>query len=477
MKEIYKLSGGELSRLIHKKEVSPVEVIDEALNRVEKLNPEINAFCTVDTDNARRTAKEAENMILSGEGDDKPLLGLPFGVKDLIGTKGVRTTFGSRFYADNVPDEDDIAIARLRDAGAILLGKTNTPEFGYEGVTDNKVFGVTRNPWDLTKTPGGSSGGSAAAVASGMCALSVGNDGGGSVRIPTCFCGLYGIKPSFGRIPLYPGCRDPRYPGASSWENLECIGPITRTVEDSAMMLSAMAGPYIMDRHSLPADGTNYMDAIKDADVKGMKIAYWSHHSYCVVDDAVLEQVNASVETFRSMGAIVEEVESPLTKDPGQDFWAMVAESSDLTEMRKMVEGREDEISPVVLDFMQKNWTAEMISDAHFVRQRVNQEIRGFMRDYDLLLTPTLTAPAFPIGAEGPLVNGKAPEADWTAFTFLFNLTGMPAANVPAGWTKEGLPVGMQIVGRPLDEYNVLRASAAFEKARPWADRWPEIAL
>lgn len=470
--EIYKLSGAEQARLIREKQASPSEVLEAVLQHIHRMNPLLNAICTLDEEGARASAREAECQVMGGQ--TKPSLGVPFVVKDMIATKGVLTTFGSKAYQDYLPEADDISIARLKAAGAILLGKTNTPEFAYEGVTENKLFGVTKNPWNLNKTPGGSSGGSAAAVASGMGALAVGNDGGGSVRIPTCFCGLYGLKPSYGRIPLYPGCRDPQFPGASSWEELEAIGPMTRTVEDSALMLSVMEGPGYMDRHSWPVEGTNYLETIRNHDLKGLRIAWWPRTPYASVDIQVLAACEKAAKVFQDLGATVEEVESPLFSDPGDIFWGTVAGNTDLAGMRRLVETLGDDMSQTVRSFVAQDWSAEQLIDAHFGRQKLNITLRNFMKPYDLLLTPTLTVPAFDLGLGAPeIINGQPAKGDFTTFTYLFNLTGQPAANVPAGWTADGLPVGLQIVGRPWDDALVLRASAAYEEARPWADKWP----
>lgn len=476
MNDICKLSGVKQAQLIREKKISPVEVVEASLQQINALDSTLHAFCTLDADGARRAAKEAEDQIMKGRGAEKPLLGVPFGVKDMICTKGMRTTFGSKAYENYVPQEDDIAIARLKDAGAILIGKTNTPEFAYQGVSRNKLFPETVNPWDTSKTCGGSSGGSAVAVATGMTALTVGNDGGGSLRIPTCFCGVYGIKPTFGRVPLYPGCRDPRYPGSSSWENLEAIGPITRYVEDAALMLSIMAGPDMMDRHCLPMENIDWMGAVKNTNLKGLRIAYWSQFSYCTVDPAVVEVLDKAADIFRQLGATVDEVDPPISENPENAFWALVARDSDLVGMRQLVARYGEDIGSAICDFLSRQWTAEQLTNAHIVRQKVNIQIRNFMKNYDLILTPTLTTTAFDLGLDDPTpVNGWTPNAGWTSFTFPFNLTGQPAATVPAGFTKAGLPVGLQLVGPQFGEALVLKASAAYEKAQPWEDVWPDI--
>ena len=269
--EICALSGAEQARLIREKQLSPVELIDAVFTRIHRLNPVLNAFCTLVEEDARAEARRAETAVQRGD-DLGPLHGVPISIKDLICTRGIRTVSGSLAYEDLIPDEDDVVVERVKQAGAIVLGKTNVPEFGYLGATHNNVFGVTRNPWNADRTPGGSSGGSAAAVATGMGALTLASDGGGSIRGPASFCGLFGMKASFGRVPLYPGCRDPRYPGMSSWESLEHIGPITRTVEDGALLLSLIAGPDDRDRYSLHAGDVDYLAALS-GDLKGCRIA------------------------------------------------------------------------------------------------------------------------------------------------------------------------------------------------------------
>src|SRR5262245_41555938 len=238
------LSALELAAMIRKKAVSPVEVMDAVLARIEQTNPRLNAYCTMTADDARDAASAAEVSVMTGE-PLGPLHGVPFSVKDLVFTRRVLTTGGSRLFADHVPEEDAVVVERLKGAGAILIGKTNTPEFGHKGVTDNPLFGATRNPWNLELTPGGSSGGAGAAVAAGLGPLAVGTDGGGSIRIPASFCGIYGLKPSFGRVPSYP-----TFPG---WHGVTVTGPMTRTVRDAALMLDVMAGPDDRDQHSLPA--------------------------------------------------------------------------------------------------------------------------------------------------------------------------------------------------------------------------------
>lgn len=474
--EICSMDAVTLAGLVRAKKLSPVEVTDAVLARMDRLEPVLHAFCTPTPEIARKAAKDIEKRIMAGE-DVGPLAGVPWGCKDLICTAGIRTASGSFAYADFVPDEDDVVVERMRNAGAVILGKTNVPEFGYSGVGHNPLFPTTRNPWNTELTPGGSSAGSGAAVASGMGPFSIGSDGGGSVRIPSSFSGLYGLKASMGRVPLYPGVKDERYPGVSSWEALEHIGPMSRTVADSALMLSVIAGPDDRDNRSLPRqDGFDWMASLK-GDLKGLKVAYSSDWGYAAVDKRVRDIVGKAVKVFeRDLGCIVEEA-SPGWENPYQAFWALLAGETDLKGMREMERRLGDKMTPHLRDFLKTEWTAEQLTDAMVARKAVNNKMWRFMRKYDLLLTPTLAVPPFEIGIQGPtMIDGREVEPfEWLHFTYPLNFTGQPAASVPAGWTDDGLPIGLQIVGRHLDDALVLRASACFEAAQPWRDRWPPM--
>jgi aspartyl-tRNA(Asn)/glutamyl-tRNA(Gln) amidotransferase subunit A len=473
--EICRMDAVGLAAKIRRRELSPVEVVEAALARMEKLEPALHAFCTPTPELARAEARRSEAEIAAGR-PLGPLAGVPVSIKDLILTKGIRTVFGSAAYEDFIPDEDDVAVERLRAAGAIILGKTNVPEFGYSGTGHNPVFETTRNPWNLAMTPGGSSAGAAAAVATGVGPLALGSDGGGSVRIPASFCGLFGFKPSFGRIPLYPGARDERYPGVSGWESVECYGPITRTVADGALMASVMAGPDMRDRHSLPAADFDWMEAIK-GDLKGKRVAYSRDWGYAAVDAEVLRVVDQAVAVFeRELGCTVEPAD-PGWQDPAAAFAALIMADSDLVGMRRMAEQYRGRMSPHLADLLRVPWTAEDFTNANLARKAVVNRMWRLMTRYDLLVTPTLCAPPFPILMQGPekIAGRSVPPTAWIAMTFPINLTGQPAASVPAGFTRDGLPVGLQIIGRHLDDPMVLRASGCFEAARPWRDQWPPI--
>lgn len=475
--EICRMDAITLASLIRSKKLSPVEVIDAEITRMEKLEPFLHAYCTPTPDIARATARKIEQDIMAGKRVG-PLAGVPYGCKDLICTQGIKTVSGSLAYQDFVPEEDDVVVERMRDAGAIILGKTNVPEFGYAGVGHNAVFPTTRNPWNTALTPGGSSAGSGAAVAAGIAPFALGSDGGGSVRIPSSFCGLYGMKASMGRVPLYPGVKDERYPGVSSWEALEHIGPMSRTVADSALMLSVIAGPDDRDNRSLPYEAGFDWTASLKGDLKGLKVAYtldWG--GYANVDKRVKKIVLDAIKVFeRDLGCIVEEA-NPGWDNPSAAFWGMVIRETDLKGMRAMAQQLGDKMTPHLKEAIETDWTAEQLTDAMIVRKAVNNKMWRFMRKYDLLLTPTLSVPPFEVGIQGPAtIDGKAVEPfDWLHFTYPMNFTGQPAASIPAGFTDDGLPVGLQIIGGHLADSLVLRASACFEAARPWKHKWPPM--
>ena len=298
-----------LAAAVRAKQLSPVEVVEAALERMERLEPTLHAFCTPTPELARAEAKRIEGEITAGR-EVGPLAGVPVGIKDLVCTKGIVTASGSAAYKDFVPDEDDVCVERLRAADAIILGKTNVPEFGYSGTGHNPVFETTRNPWNPELTPGGSSAGSAAGVAAGMMPFAIGSDGGGSIRLPAAHCGLYGMKASMGRVPLYPSCRDERYPGVSSWEGVEHIGPISRTVADSALMLSVIAGPDDRDRHSLPAADFDWQACASGGaeGFGGLRVAFSEDLGYAAVDPEVRRIAREAAQVFANdLGCEVEE--------------------------------------------------------------------------------------------------------------------------------------------------------------------------
>lgn len=458
----------ELAALIRRKTLSPVEVTEAVLARIARLNPALNAFCTVTADEALDAARAAEGAVMRGE-PLGPLHGVPISIKDLTNTRGVRTTRGSRLYADVVPTEDAPATERVRAAGAIIVGKTNTPEFGWKGDTSNLLFGVTRNPWDPAReaSAGGSSGGAGAAVAAGLGPLALGTDGAGSIRIPASFCGIVGLKQQLWRVPTYP---------AGSVETLAHTGPMARTVRDAALLLNVIAGPDERDRLSLPATGEDWLAACEGG-VRGLRVAWSPDLGYAAVDPSVARQVAVAVRAFADeLGCTVEEAQ-PGFPDPSSAlrtifYGGVAANVADLPpERRALIDPALDRALSEEVDGL----SALDYIGANATRQALWETTRRFFERYDLLLTPTVAVPPFRAGEEGPReVAGRAvARFGWTPFTYPFNLAGNPALTVPAGFTPDGLPIGVQIVGRRFDEATVLRAGAAFEVARPWAHRRP----
>jgi len=461
------LSATELVALIRRRKVSPVEVVDAVLDRIERLNPKLNAFVTLTAEQARREAKAAERALGRRGAKLGALHGVPFSVKDLVITRGVRTTFGTPLYRDNVPTEDAPMVERLKAAGAILLGKTNTPTFGWIGATHNLLFGPTRNPWNLDRTPGGSSGGASAAAAAGLGPLHVGTDGGGSIRIPASCAGIFGHKPSYGRIPTYPP--------SGGW-SLSHIGPMTRTVADAALMLNVCAGPDERDQYSLPAERTDYVKALGRS-LKGFRIAYADDLGFVEAVDPEVRTACAKVlPAFREAGARVDRV-SPGWPSP-RDCWLEIFCGGIATRLAPYLE-RRDDIEPGLYQIVERELAhpPTRYVQAWFDRLAWWDHPRRFFERYDLLLSPTIACVPFAVGLDNPSEIGGAPVTPyaWIPFTFPFNMTGQPAASVPCGFTQDGLPIGLQIVGRRYDDATVLRAAAAYERLRPWAQHRPPL--
>jgi Asp-tRNA(Asn)/Glu-tRNA(Gln) amidotransferase A subunit family amidase len=456
------MSATELASAIRGRKLSPVEVIETFLRRIESINPSINAYVTVTADLALEEARKAEKKLIK-RGKTGPLFGVPVSIKDLIFTKGVRTTFGSKLLQDFVPDEDAVIVTRLKKAGAIVLGKTNTSEFGFKPLTDNLVFGITRNPWNLERTCGGSSGGAAASVASGMGPLAAGADGGGSIRIPASCCGVFGIKPQHGRVP--------RYPAFNGGEIITHEGPITRTVKDAAVMLDAIAGYHWGDGYSLPPPKSSFTRLLGKG-VKGLKIAWSPDLGFATVDPEVKTICERAASMFEEMGASVEEAH-PGFDNPevhiGNVFGADAVAALSILGPLENIMDRVTRLTAAML-FVSRELKASDYARTMFAKHEMALKSGRFFQKYDVLLTPTLARPPLPVGQDDPVEFLK-----WIPFTPVFNFTGQPAASVPAGWTEDGLPVGLQIVGRCYDEYTVFRVAAAFEEANPWVQRKPPL--
>jgi Asp-tRNA(Asn)/Glu-tRNA(Gln) amidotransferase A subunit family amidase len=457
------MSAAELARKIREKKVSPVEVVESILDRIETINPKLNAYVTVTADTAVAEARRAEDDVMHGR-EMGPLHGVPVSIKDLMFTRGVRTTMGSRLLEDFVPEQDAVIVSRLKAAGAIVLGKTNTPEFGLKMMTDNPLFGATRNPWDLGKSPGGSSGGAAAAVAAGLGPLAAGSDGGGSIRIPSSCCGVFGIKPQLGRVPRYP-----TFHGA---EILTHEGPIARTVEDAALMLDVTSGPHWGDVYSIPSPDTPFVESLR-VGIKGMKVAWSPDLGYAEVDPEVRSICEKAARRFSDLGAIVEEAH-PDVENP-ESYHATIYTVDHVVALSSF--GTTEEIESVVdpltalILYVGADVKAVDYARAMFARVDVAAKMGEFFRKYDLLLTPTLAAPPPAIDFAEPAEFLK-----WLPFILVFSLTGQPAASIPVGWTVDGLPVGLQVIGRPYDESSVFRAAAAFEESFPWSGARPPLA-
>ena len=457
----------ELAGLIRARKLSPVELTRTVLERIERLNPTLNAFCTVTADTALASARRAEQAVMSGA-PLGPLHGLPFSVKDLALTKGVPTKFGSHIFAGRIGEADAPYVRRLHEAGGVMIGKTTTPEFGWKALGDSPLTGITRNPWNRSVTTGGSSAGAGAAAAAWLGPLHQGSDGAGSIRIPSAFCGVVGVKANYGRVPLWP---------VSNNDYATHAGPMTRTVADAALMLGVMAGPDPWDVTALDAAPPDYLGVL-DRGVKGLKIAYSPDLGGLRVDADVASVVAGAARAFEGLGCSVDEVKPAFadTYDMIRLMWGahyIGNYGQYLDEWR----GRMDPGLVACMDDA-KRWTAQ-----EYVAMRARKiaywdSVRPLFERYDLLLTPTTSVPAFEVGRLNP--EGWPQHAwdwfPWASFSYPFNFTGQPAATVPAGFTPGGLPVGLQIVGRRLDEVTVLQAAAAFERARPWAERRPAVA-
>jgi len=454
MTDLCALSATQLLESYRKHQLSPVEVTRAALERIERLNPVLNAFNLV-SERALDDATASEARWMAGQ--PKGLLdGVPVSIKDILLTKGWPTLRGSKTVDARGPWNDDApATARLREHGAVLLGKTTTPEFGWKGVTDSPLTGITRNPWNPKKTPGGSSGGAAAALAAGMGALAVGTDGGGSIRIPCSFTGLFGLKASFGRVPAWP---------LSPFGTVAHVGPMTRSVADAALMLNVLSLPDARDWHALPYERRDWRSGL-DEGIADLRIAYSPDLGYAKVDPEVADLVRKAVSVFTDLGARVEE-KSPGFANPDAIFrthWfsgAAMLVNAIAPEKRKLVDPGLREVAEEGARI-----TAAELHDAQMKRGALGTHMNLFHRDYDLLVTPTLAVAAFDVGLECP--PGKQRWIDWTPFSFPFNLTQQPAASIPCGLTREGLPVGLHLVGPRYADALVLRAARAFETARP----------
>jgi len=470
--EICFMSAVDMAELIKNGEETSSEILEVFIERIEKINPKINAYCTTAFEMAREMAKKADDSIKKGE-NLGVLTGIPTSIKDLMLTKGIRTTYGSLLHENFIPDEDEVVVKRLKDAGCVILGKTNTPEFGSIGLTNNKIFGETHNPWDIETNSGGSSGGAASSVAAGLGPLALGSDGGGSIRLPSSCCGVFGLKPTFGRIPRYP------HDTIAFW-SMDHYGPIVRYVKDAALMLNVMKGHHPGDSNSFPDDNIDYTKIFEDKPKK-LKIGYSMTLGFGKALDEIQENVLNGIQKLEKYDWDVEETNLKI-KNPGQAFKTLVSVGY-AYDLQKAYNDRPEDITPDLKSSVRLGLdnNSMNIGKATEQRKRVYEVMYQYFKDYDILITPTTPHPAFKpgwleTGSTFPTVGKKALSTiSWMAYTYPFNMTGLPAASIPSGWTKSGLPIGMQIVGKRFDEKTVLQVSKAFEELAPWQDKKPKL--
>jgi aspartyl-tRNA(Asn)/glutamyl-tRNA(Gln) amidotransferase subunit A len=451
--------------LYRRRALSPVEATRLILDRVDALQPRINAFCIVDRDGALAAARASEERWARGEAVGR-LDGVPVTIKDLILMRGFPTRRGSRLVErDQEWSEDAPATARLREAGAVIIGKTTTPEFGWKALGDSPLTGITRNPWDLSRTPGGSSAGAAAACATGLGPLHVGSDGAGSIRIPSAFTGVFGLKPSFGRVPAHP---------PSPMGLLAHIGPMARTVTDATLLLTVLSGHDHRDPYALPPDDKDYVAGLEEG-VRGWRIAYSPTLGYAKVHPEIAAVVAEAVRQFEALGAIVEQVDAIFDSPRDALFKLWTAGAA------KLLDGfsadRREVIDPGLIATAEAGERVSAVDylGADLVRNTLAHKMAEFHRKYDLLLTPMMPVPPLPVGQD---LNDPATERhwiDWSPFSYPFNMTRQPAASIPCGLTRAGLPIGLQIVGPLYADHHVLRAARAFETTQP--ERRPPLAL
>ncbi|MBI1211564.1 MAG: amidase [Alphaproteobacteria bacterium] len=465
MDDLHWLSATELLAAYKTQTLSPVEVTEYLLGRIEALDAQTNAFCLIDADTTLAQARASEERWLNGE-PCGALDGVPVAVKDLVLSKGWPTLRGSKTVArDQAWDVDAPSVARLREHGAVLIGKTTTPEFGWKGTNDAPLTGITRNPWDLHKTPGGSSGGAGAALAAGYCPIAIGTDAGGSIRIPSSFSGVFGLKPTFGLVAAWP---------ASPFGTLAHLGPMTRTVEDAALFLNVVSEPDARDWFQQPFARVDFTQGLERG-VKGARIAFSPRPGWVKrVDPEVETCVAAAAKRFGELGAVVEQIDPP-GGDPSAFFRVLYFSGAGFL-LGDMPEDKLKLLDPNLRALVEESRviTRKDFQQATAERAAYGAGIKAFMQDYDFLLTPATAVPAF----DTPLVTPFDPNGklwmEWTPFTYPFNLTTQPAASICCGFTQAGLPVGLQIVGRMGDDARVLQAAHAFEQIAGFSAQHPK---
>ncbi|GIW17018.1 MAG: amidase [Tepidiforma sp.] len=461
------LTVADAARAIARRDLSPVDLTRACLARIEARNPALNAFVTVVPERALEEAARAEAELLAGQYRG-PLHGIPIGLKDLYDTAGIETAAGSAVLRGRVPDRDAAAVARLREAGAVILGKTNTHEFAWGTTTNNPHTGPTRNPWAPDRIPGGSSGGSGAAVAARLCPAALGTDTGGSIRIPAALCGVVGLKPTFGRV-----SRAGIIP--MSWQ-FDHAGPITRTVEDAAILLAAIAGYDPADFATVPVPVPDYRAALIP-DIRGLRIGVPRDQFFGLLDPEVLVAVEEALETLRGLGAAVEDVDAGFTREQVISAWRLVNVEGRLYHapwLEQQPEAYSEELRNVLLQPLPEPLD---LSAAYLASYEIKEGVRRVLETVDLLAAPTTMRPASAIGEDPVEVEGVqlSTGAAFASLTMPFNLAGVPAVSIPCGFSAEGLPIGLQLAGRPFDEGTVLRAAFAYECATEWRRRTPPL--
>ena len=469
MAELHWMPAHELAAMMRRRELKPSELMAATIARIEALNPKFNAFCAMRSEAAMAEARAMDERIARGEGVG-PLAGLPLGVKDLEDVAGMATTFGSAPFKNNLATEDSIEVARLRAAGAIVIGKTNTPEFGHTAFTRNLLFGVSRNPWNPDRTPGGSSGGSSAAIASGMVPLATASDWGGSIRIPACYTGAFGIKSTQGLIPARARL------GMTQWVDFAVVGPITRTVRDSALYLDATVGYHPSDPSSLPHPGHSFTTTLEKLP-RRLKVAFHPDFGRPIGAD-VRHEVERAAAAFKEMGHELTVLEEPVIET--SYAWRTIGAFQSLADLGGYIAGHENEFGRSFIAGVSAaaQITARDYGDAYRIRTQFNEWMRGVFERFDLLLTPMLPTVAFNASGPPPKEIDGTPLDDVMqslTFSYPFNFSGHPAASVRAGFGAHGLPCGLQIVAERHRDDLVMQAAYAYEQARPWNNRWPNV--
>tara|TARA_Y100001936_G_scaffold251340_1_gene306937 strand:+ start:3222 stop:4664 length:1443 start_codon:yes stop_codon:yes gene_type:complete len=463
----------ELISMLRQKKISSVELTGLFLERIEKYDNRLHSYLTVDAENAMHAARLADKRLISGNVAG-PLDGLPISIKDLEITAGLKTTGGSQIFKDRVPKEDSVVVERIKDAGAVILGKTNTPEFGLLGVTSNLLGEHCRNPWNTNKTSGGSSGGAASALAAGLCPVSIGGDGGGSIRIPSSFCGVFGLKPTQGRVPKYGGAGLPL-----AANHLSQTGPISRSVADSALIMEIISGFDTRDPSSF-IEKINCDTFSSTGSIDGLRIGWSSDLGFAAVDSEVLNICEQAATSLKIAGCEIDNADIILN-EPFGPFRTLFSAMA-YTAYNQLLENYPNQLTDYAANCIENGASvtgAEYAAALGYVDQ-LKCIFNSAFEQFDVIITPTLAVEAF--DALGPLdtineIDGQEVDPWWGYFPFTFpiNLAGLPASSVPAGFSKNKLPIGLQIIGRTRDEKTVLSVSSALEKIKPWTNIKPNL--